>query len=202
MAWATPQQPGSVTPLDAPRTTRHIGRVTVQTDETCPQRVGEYAGQAAEYVLRAIGTELEYDSDTLPLLDHYLRTVATDNAATLELVVTTAGSYFGEVVRRQLGGRWEGIEGDPHDWRVVLPTGLNVSQSGIVAAANVRKDDIDGFDTRIDAPPGMLTYVEQALARMGHTTKDDYFSLCGRLDTLEHLQEVLVAVAAQLSASN
>ena len=176
--------------------------MTVQSDDTCPQRVGEYAGQAAEYVRRAIGTELEYDSDTLPLLDHYLRTAKTNDAAALELLVTTAGSYFGEVVRRQLGGRWEGIDDDPHDWRVVLPTGLNISPTSIVAAAILRKDDIDGFDTRIDAPPAMLTYVKQALSRMGHTTVDDYFSLCGRLDTLEHLQEVLVAVAAQLSASN
>ena len=27
---------------------------------------------------------------------------------------------------------------------------------------------------------------------------EDYYSLCGRLDTLEHVHEVLVAVAAQM----
>jgi hypothetical protein len=186
-------------PLDDPPSVGHIPRVTVQSDPACPAKVGEFADQAAEYVRRAVGTELEYDSDTLPLLDHYLRTVETDEASALELVVITAGAYFGEVVRRHLGARWEGVDGDPHDWRVVLPTGLSVSPAGIVAAAIIRNDDLEGFDTGFDAPARMLPYVEQALQRMGETSEDDYFSLCGRLDTLEHLQEVIVAVAAQLA---
>jgi hypothetical protein len=33
---------------------------------------------------------------------------------------------------------------------------------------------------------------------MGEVSVDDYYSLCGRLDTLEHVHEVLVAVAAQM----
>ena len=33
---------------------------------------------------------------------------------------------------------------------------------------------------------------------MGEVSVEDYYSLCGRLDTLEHVHEVLVAVAAQM----
>jgi len=44
-------------------------------DDPVPARVREYANQAVEYVRRALGIDLEYDSDTLPLLDHYLRDV-------------------------------------------------------------------------------------------------------------------------------
>jgi hypothetical protein len=33
---------------------------------------------------------------------------------------------------------------------------------------------------------------------MGEVSIDDYYSLCGRLDTIEHVHEVLVAVAAQM----
>ena len=50
------------------------------------------------------GIQLEYDSNTLPVLDHYLRTVPDDQPAALELVVATSGAYFGEVVRKLLGG--------------------------------------------------------------------------------------------------
>ena len=50
---------------------------------------------------------LEYDSNTLPVLDHYLRTVPEDQPAAIELVVATSGAYFGEVVRQLLGGRWD-----------------------------------------------------------------------------------------------
>lgn len=164
---------------------------------TSSQQVLEYARQVVEYVRRAVGLDLAYDSDTLPLLDHYLRSVPTDQPAAVELVATTSGAYFGEVVRRRLGGRWDTSSDDATEWRVVLPTGLNFAPAGFVAAAIVRAE-LDDLDTAIDAPPRMRPYLEQTLARMSDVTFDDYYSLCGRLDTLEHVHEVLVAVAAQM----
>ncbi|HEY5927439.1 MAG TPA: hypothetical protein VIV11_37400 [Kofleriaceae bacterium] len=161
-----------------------------------PPRVREYADQAVAYVRRSLGVALEYDSDTLPLLDHYLRSVPTDQTATVKLVIATSGAYFGEVVRRRLGGRWD-VTGEEADWRVVLPTGLNFSPLGFVASA-IAQADIDEMDSEIDAPARMRPYVQQTLARMGEVSVEDYYSLCGRLDTLEHVHEVLVAVAAQM----
>lgn len=161
-----------------------------------PPRIREYADQTVEYVRRALGVTLEYDSNTLPLLDHYLRTVPADQPATVRLVMITAGAYFGEVARRQLGGRWD-LTGAEADWRLFVPTGINFSPIGIVASA-IAKADLEEMDTAFDAPPRMKIHVEQALARMGEVTVDEFYSLCGRLDTLEHLHEVLVAVAAQM----
>ncbi|HEY0986352.1 MAG TPA: hypothetical protein VGD80_04835 [Kofleriaceae bacterium] len=164
--------------------------------EPVPPRVREYADQAVAYVQRALGIKLEYDSNTLPVLDHYLRSVPDDQPAALQLVVATSGAYFGEVVRQQLGGRWE-LAGDEAEWRIVLPTGINFSPAGFVAAA-IARADLDDLDSEITAPPRMVPYLQQALARMGDVSVDDYYSLCGRLDTLEHVHEVLVAVAAQM----
>lgn len=169
-------------------------------DDPVPPRVREYADQVVEYVRRSLGVTLEFDSDTLPVLDHYLRSVESEDApspkATIQLVVTTAGAYFGEVVRRRLGGRWE-MGGEDVEWRVVLPTGLSFAPAGIVATA-IAQADLDDFDGELDAPPRMRPYVQQALARMGEITVEEYYSLCGRLDTIEHVHEVLVAVAAQM----
>lgn len=167
---------------------------------TVPARVQEYADQVVAYVQRALGIKLEYDSDTLPLLDHYLRTlseIGSSQTATVQLVVATAGAYFGEVVRRRLGGRWETVADDDLQWRVVLPTGLNFAPAGFVAAA-IAQADLDDHDSELDAPPRMRPYVQQTLARMGEVSVEDYYSLCGRLDTIEHIHEVLVAVAAQM----
>jgi hypothetical protein len=161
-----------------------------------PPRVHEYADQAVAYVQRALGIKLEYDSDTLPVLDHYLRTVPEGQPAAIQLVVATSGAYFGEVVRQRLGGRWE-LGNEEAEWRVVLPTGIHFSPAGFVAAA-IARADLDDLDSELAAPPRMLPYVQQALARMGEVSVDDYYSLCGRLDTLEHIHEVLVAVAAQM----
>lgn len=172
-------------------------------DDSVPPRVREYADQVVTYVRNALGVTLEYDSDTLPVLDHYLRTVEGSQVATLQLIITTSGAYFGEVVRRRLGGRWElGVGHDAEtgkdvDWRMVLPTGLNFQPAGFVAAA-IAQADLDDLDSELDAPPRMRPYVQQALQRMGDVSIEDYYSLCGRLDTLEHVHEVLVAVAAQM----
>lgn len=175
-------------------------------NDPVPPRVREYADQAVAYVRNALGVTLEYDSDTLPLLDHYLRTVEQVAGAApeaqpsaVQLVVATAGAYFGEVVRRRLGGRWELGAHDDEDaqWRVVLPTGLNFAPAGFVAAA-IAQADLDDLDSEFDAPPRMRPYVQRALERMGEVSVEDYYSLCGRLDTLEHIHEVLVAVAAQM----
>jgi hypothetical protein len=169
-------------------------------EDPVPPRVREYAEQVVTYVRNALGVTLEYDSDTLPVLDHYLRTVdeagGTAQPATIQLVIATSGAYFGEVVRRRLGGRWE-LSAEDIEWRMVLPTGLNFAPAGFVAAA-IAQADLDDLDSELDAPPRMRPYVQQALARMGEVSLDDYYSLCGRLDTLEHVHEVLVAVAAQM----
>jgi len=164
--------------------------------EPAPPRVREYADEVVAYVQRALGVKLEFDSNTLPVLDHYLRSVPTDQPAALKLVVLTAAAYFGEVVRQLLGGRWE-LGGSEPEWRMFLPTGLNFSPAGFVAAA-IAQADLEDFDSEINAPARMLPHVQDALARMGELTVEEYYSLCGRLDTLEHLHEVLVAVAAQL----
>jgi len=164
--------------------------------DSVPPRVREYADQVVSYVQRALGIQLEYDSNTLPVLDHYLRSVPEDQPAALKLVVATSGAYFGEVVRQRLGGRWE-LSDQEAEWRMVLPTGLNFSPVGFVAAA-IARADLEDLDSEIAAPPRLLPYVQLALARMGEVSVDDYYSLCGRLDTLEHVHEVLVAVAAQM----
>jgi hypothetical protein len=164
--------------------------------DAAPPRVREYADQAVAYVLRALGIKLEYDSDTLPVLDHYLRTVPEDPPAARALVIATSAAYFGEVIRQRLGGRWE-LGDQEAEWRVVLPTAIHFSPAGFVATA-IARADLDDRDSEIGAPPRMQPYLQDALARMGEVTVDDYYSLCGRLDTLEHVHEVLVNVAAQM----
>ena len=177
--------------LDPERCSRHYGDVS-----DAPEPIREFAEQAVAYVRRAVGISLEYDSDTLPLLDHYLRNVPPDQAATLNLVIATAGAYFGEVVRRRLGGRWE-LGEDGKSWRLWLTTGLNFSPAGFVAAA-IAQADLEDLESEFDAPERMRPHIELALARMSDVSFQDYYSVCGRLDTLEHVHEVLVAVAAKL----
>ena len=154
----------------------------------------EYATQTVEYVRRAVGLTLEYDSDTLPVLDHYLQSVPRDQVEPAALVAQVAGAYFGEVVRLRLGGSWDLSAGDPGEWRLVLPGGLSFVPAGVVLSGLLRDA---GADPGLDAPPKLRPHVESALASMAGVSEEAYFTLGFRFDTLEHLQSVLLAVAAK-----
>jgi hypothetical protein len=167
----------------------------VSIAENAPVQIMEFAAQAVAYVRSALGVELAYDSDTLPVIDHYLRNVPKEQPETVALVASTAGAYFGEVVRRHLGGRWE-IDGLPTAWRVILPTGLSLMPVGVVTAVIVQSDDIPDTDTGLGVPAILRPHLESVLERMSEVTHEEYYSLCGRFDTLEHLEDVVIALIA------
>jgi hypothetical protein len=164
------------------------------SDGGCPANIGEYADQAVEYVRRSLGVTLEFNSETLPVLDHYLREASDGQPSAVALVAATSGAYFGEVIRRRLGGYWHVDDDDPTEWRFELPGGLCFRPVCFALAAIFFSDE---YDDNLTAPPKMLEAAEAALERMGHVSPDTYYSLCGRLDTLEHLQSVLLAIAAR-----
>jgi len=193
---ATARRP-VLTPIGVPGQTDGVSRFTVE--QAPPAAVLEHADQAVRYVEKALGIAMEYDSDTLPVLDHYLRSVPPRRGEVVALVAATAGAYFGEVVRRRLGGQWDLSAGEPTAWRLVLPTGLSFSPAGIVAEA-IAQDDSDDMPAAFDAPLKLRPHLESALSRMGDVTVETFYSLCGRLDTLEHIEDVLLAIAAQAAA--
>jgi hypothetical protein len=159
---------------------------------TCPPEVAEFARQTVAYVERALGVRLSYDSETLPVLDHYLRQVAGAADPTIDLVAQTAGAYFGEVVRHHLGGRWE-AGADPDRWRVVLPTALAFAPVRLARAAVLRSGTAEAD---LDVPSVIRPLIESTLEGMADVSEEIYYSLCGRLDTLEHLHETVAAAAA------
>jgi hypothetical protein len=157
-----------------------------------PIEVEEYAKEAVESVRQALEFDLEWDSETLPVMDHYLSQVDSSQVALVELIAVTCGAYFGEVVRRKMGGRWELGEDGPEGWRLALHSGLKFSPVG-VAAATILKADVGAFDSALNASVEMLSLLERSLARMEALPEDIYYSLCGRYDTVEHLNAVLEA---------
>jgi len=160
----------------------------------CPPRTAEFIRRALDAVRTSVGVGLEFDSDTLPLLDHYLRQVPKASADASALIAAMAGSYFGETVRQSLGGQWKVEEDDPASWRIVLPGGLSFSPVRLALAA-ILLDELGEGNGDFQAPPKLMVVLEEAMERLGSVGRKDYFSLCCRFDTLEHLQEILLAVA-------
>src|SRR5437868_7407822 len=88
-----------------------------------PPEVGELAEACIVYVERATGVRLDYTPETLPLLDHYVRTMRAELPTKddlLALVAAPVGAYLGEVMRRALALAWFTPPGDYRRWRVEL----------------------------------------------------------------------------------
>ncbi len=162
--------------------------------EDSPREVAELAARTVAYVESSEGIALEFDSETLPILDHYLKGVADASTEAIELIAVCAGAYFGEVIRRCIGGQWQTTEAEAIKWRLVLPGGMWFQPAHVVLATIHQSDD---YNDNLNPPAKMVATASGVLARMGDVNASDYYSLCGRFDTLEHLQAVLLAIAAK-----
>jgi hypothetical protein len=157
-----------------------------------PGGVHELAEQAVDFVRRTTGIGLDYTPETLPVLDHYLRDVPEGRPELVGLVATAAGIYFGEVVRRRLGGEWITESDDAREWEIETPLGLRFRPVGVAAEAIVRMDTEEGS---FEVPEEDREAVEEALEE--EVPEDEYFSLAGRMETFEKIHSVLVARRTQ-----
>jgi hypothetical protein len=161
------------------------------TDRTPPPgAVHELAERAVDFVRRSVGLVLDYSPETLPLLDHYLAAVPEDKLETVALVAATAGAYFGEVARRALGGEWGDTEGDPREWELVVAGGLRLAPTAFAREAILGEDTGEAV---YDVPDDDRDAVEDALEQRGEVPVDEYYSLCGRLETMQLIADVLTA---------
>lgn len=167
----------------------------------CPPGVAEFVRRALEAVQASVGVALEFDSDTLPLLDHYIRELPGNQPATAALIAAMTGAYFGETVRLCHGGIWKSETEDPAQWRIVLPGGLSFSPVRMALAA-INNDETGEGNPDFQAPPLLMSELENTLSRMGSVTTREYYTLSCRFDTLEHLQEVMLAFAADQQKKN
>lgn len=87
-----------------------------------PTAIADLAASCVSYVKHGVGFTLDYEPETLPVLDHYVvlaRKAANERTETAPLVAQAIGAYLGEVVRRKYGGFWR-TEDDPRSFRVEL----------------------------------------------------------------------------------
>jgi hypothetical protein len=160
-----------------------------------PGDVFERAERTVQQVKQATGITLDYTPETLPILDHYLGQVPRGRTEILALVVETIGSYFGEVVRKALGGTWE------HDGRLELDGGIVFSPEAMVAEA-AQAGPVEDVDAEFTVPLEARGAVEDALSRAGGVDEAEYYSLSGRFETLLLVAHTVSGAKAQSSSQS
>ena len=116
--------------------------------EPPPDRVRDLAEACVRFVQRAVGVTLDYEPETLPVLDHYVeqaRQAAGGRPEAAAVVAHAAGAYFGEVVRRRYPSWWRTEHDDPAAWRIELePVFLSFRPIQLIADALYRVEETKG----------------------------------------------------------
>ena len=132
-----------------------------------PLQIGEWAETCRLFVKEALKLELDYTPDTLPLLDHYVRTKAqAPSTEVRDLLAPPLGAYFGEVVRRSMQGvRWHAPDEHYELYRLEFEAVfLHFNPLGIAAEA-LAGEDVEGFGAHFQILDESREIVEEALAR-------------------------------------
>lgn len=171
------------------------------TLDPVPDSIRELERACIGYVSRALGIELDGTPETLPILDHYLTSADVqekDEVATL--VVSAAGAYFGEVVRRALGdGRWH-VEADPRDHRLEFEQVFLFFNPLGMAREAIDREAAAGWMAHLEVSRRDRERLERSLSQMGQIREDDYYRLAVRFEVIEQALETLHASATERSS--
>ena len=166
-----------------------------------PERVRELAEACVRFVERAVGVKLDYEAETLSLLDHYLeegRKAAREKPETANLVAHAAGAYFGEVVRRRHASWWRTEGDDPAFYRIELESAyLSFSPVQLMADALLRSDEEsteeEDASERFELDPDDRDAVAERLAELPPVSDRDFYAPSTRLEVIDIAVEAIRA---------
>ena len=160
-----------------------------------PREILELAENCRSYVLQAVGIELDYEPETLPLLDEYLGRAGTtldERPDAAKLVALTSGAYFGEVVRRKLDGFWLKKGDTELDWQLCARDALlAMSPAGMVLETLARGAEHEGPSAELVLAPDDKQSAAERLATLPPVSEEEFFLLSTRLEVIEVVHEML-----------
>ncbi len=166
-----------------------------------------------EQIRRALSFELDDTETALAFVDHHLRTASQeDRAPILSLLSSSAGVYYGELVRRLIGGTWIGDGTDPRRLRMLMKyqfiyfSPVDQAMEAIAGKSleldDPRLVDAERFDPAfrlrpLPEPPEVAGHDHDAiwlgerLAELPQLPEDQLVSLTCRFETLKLMHEFL-----------
>lgn len=166
-----------------------------------PTHVQDLATACVASVKAVTGIELDYRDETLPLLDHYARSLFSDGKEPpaeeiLTLVAPMCGAYFGEVARRRFGTlRWHAPPDEYADWRLEGERVFLYFNPVGLALEVLTEADAPGWDAHMELRDQDRDAVKHAVELFGSVRESDYYSFAVRFETLDQVMEALVREA-------
>lgn len=159
-----------------------------------PREIFELSELCRQYVVSALGVELDHEPETLPVLDQYLvmaKGAIADRPEIEPLVTQAVAAYFGEVVRRRIESFWR-RRGEPAEWDLCGRRALlSITPRGMVCDALAQRSDRPGPSSELVLAPDDQAIAEARLALLPEVSEEEYYLLSTRLEVLEVVYEAL-----------
>jgi len=157
--------------------------------------VAELAASCARFVLAKYKVPLDGTSDTLSILDQYVRDARADiqiQPAGLPLLEATIGAYFGEVLRRAFDATWF-ASGDHDAWRLDFhEVYLTFNPIGMAREA-LTLGDAEGWHAHLEMDDAEKDEVLARLGRLPEVSDDEFYAPSTRFDVVELAVDALRA---------
>jgi hypothetical protein len=168
-----------------------------------PEAVAELAASCARFVLAKYKVPLDGTSDTLSILDQYVRDARADlliQPAGLPLLQATIGAYLGEVVRRAFDASWFAA-GDHEAWRLdfhdvyLTFNPIGMAREALTLGGGHDGGETDGWHAHLEMDEAEKGEILARLARLPEVSDDEYYAPSTRFDVVEIAVEALRAKA-------
>lgn len=159
-----------------------------------PQAVSERLELAKSELQGAFGIELDFGDASLALVDCYLATrLAEATSERRPALLEAMGCYFGEVARRLLAGRWRVFGDSPLLWRIELSACYLYFHPIGMAGEVLLGCESDRYDGSFATLDELRAPLEERLSMAPPLSESAYYSLSGRMETLQLVADWLVA---------
>ena len=165
-----------------------------------PDRVKDLAEGCVRFVERALKVKLDYEVETLSLLDHYVAQGRKEIAQKPELaavIAHAAGAYLGEVVRRRHASWWSLAAGDdPALWRIELEqVYLSFSPVQMIADALLHgaRDEEHGPGEQLELEEEDRDAIAERLAELPAVSEAEFYAPSTRVEVLDIAVEAIRA---------
>ena len=175
-----------------------------------PHEIETLADLCVAHVKNRFSFELDFGIDTLSVLDGFIDAVVKDECEgvmpppgdrrrshLLHLLAPTVGAYWGEVLRRQFGGRWRFITQEPANWILEFDEFfLRMNPAG-TAASVVMGESVEEWKSSLVTSPELMGPLMERLAVAPPLPEDQFYTLTTIHETIQIAEEYLRERAAK-----
>ena len=162
-----------------------------------PAAVAELAAACVRFVATRYGIHLDFDPDTLSLVDQWVkdaRLELKDNPSLVDIVQGAAGAYLGEVIRRAFGATWS-TAGEHSEWRLMMASVYCAFNPLGMAREALFLGEAEGWHAHFELDPGERELIEARLAALPEVDEDDYYAPSTRFDMVHTIVDALREMA-------